>query len=291
MDAIEWTETAFCYDSGLAFINNVRVDFQSGHIPVDLIKKFVGTVATIKMKPDPGQELFAVEGNRAITNSNLYLQGPLLVDRGKVHELIESDAVVAIQSVDDFVVRRWFNDKFRRTYAKEAREPGATLERFHKLNQESIWLRDNAELRGSKPMLWVTTKKCVMDGGDSLAEIERIRALLGLLHYQGPQTLCVFSVPLAVVEGNLRRPNAFDGGINFIFKSNDNLAEPYGRAVDLETYHAGGIEMVTSPVSLHNATLLGWRKLNYSIRVDWERIHGRVDVSSLRAFWHEVTSL
>jgi hypothetical protein len=100
-----------------------------------------------------------------------------------------------------------------------------------------------------------------------------IRDALGLLHHSDDCLLCEIVVkPSEHPLNKVRRPTAFDGGLNMVFRSNAQREE-VGRAINLANYKPELSEIVSSPLTLgpsHKLKSLG--RIGKSANFSWTKL-------------------
>lgn len=110
-------------------------------------------------------------------------------------------------------------------------------------------MKDTQAFRGGKDMVWLAPLSDIKGRfGATIPEPDELRSYLGLSHLNGDDVLVNIEFDTkSITSQTLRKPTAFDGGPNLIFRSDDSTRK-HGFTVDLVDLSNGSKELVTDSI-------------------------------------------
>lgn len=229
--------------SGCVLFRNLLHDSSNDRIKPKALRKFSALLASEQLSTSTRGS--GIVGQSIDANySELALQGyavrPL---SGRLAKVVNG------QDLLNYNMKKKDGTKF----ASRRGRPGNPEKIIRSVLNKPTYQRDNIDanssLQGSRPINWVTK---LVDLNRVISEgPERLRAILGLTHYNEDQILCVVEYPQDHTV-SLKNPTALDAGCNYIYWSTGTRGR-WGRTVDLEGLGDGLPEAVHGPVQLNSS--------------------------------------
>ncbi|MCR6659808.1 MAG: hypothetical protein NVV72_10825 [Asticcacaulis sp.] len=285
MDIEIWKEAALEDNRGQVFLDNLRLDINAANLDHGSLVAFCEEVKRLPAKIEPGKKSYVEVGEQAVQNRGLFLRGQRVQDVGDPNGVLGTDMLLTLIQIDEFSVDILFEKSLCRRFTKRSPQPVDYIEAHLAAGQPRSDRRAGPHLRGGRPMKWLAAPSCLVTDSGNVCTVEDIREILGLMGYGSDEWLCVLSVPLTAVAHDVRKPNAFDGGLNMIFRSNPVAAEPYGRAINLKNYENEYIEVVSGPIDFTQVgEVLLHGQLSSRSSVAFAELTKTVDLPKTRTF-------
>lgn len=277
---LEWIDACERSIRGTLFLDNLGIDLVTGSLSVGDLVEFGDGISHFRFDaaghiPD-GAERYSLAATSVISSAALYLRGPL--------SDLSCDELATITRFDDKVASFWFDVAWTGGFGDWA-SMQTVIDQLNTAGDYSSILQAGACFRTGVPVVWLTKKLGICGhtpAGEQSTEADVVRDRLGLLSQTQDNFLCrVDFAPTEIDPRQLRRPTAFDGGFNLVFRSNV-VREGHGWALDLRTSAPTCVEAVHPSIPLtgrHKFEPLG--RVSYLPPFSWAALAKSADVTRI----------
>jgi hypothetical protein len=293
MTLAAWVTACRNTDRGRLFLDNIGIDLDAGNVDKALLEKFILYLkGVIGINPLPAAaskgEAYSKLAADSISGCSLYFSGTLIN--------VSRVPLVCVFRLDEYMASLWF-DFTSIGGLQDVNTAEDILNILTKVGDLSKILRPGAQLRGRFPMVWLTRASELNNVLTSYTvgiptEADLARDALGLLSYDSDDYLCSIELEVADINwGALRRPSAFDGGMNLVFRSNE-IVEPEGRAIHLGSHDPELPELLSAPITLtahHMPRGLG--RVSCSSGFSWAKLAKTVKNTRIAAVSGEIMKI